>query len=101
MPEFPRPTEGIVLTHFIVTSDVDRSRRFYAGVLGGEVLLDGRPTIEALAPVSASDHGTSTIAGRDARPDRLSPRPVGTSPRSNQSSWHRWRAASRHPMGHR
>jgi hypothetical protein len=49
MPEFPRATEGIVLAHFIVTSDVDRSRRFYAGVLGGEVLLDGRPTIEALA----------------------------------------------------
>jgi catechol 2,3-dioxygenase-like lactoylglutathione lyase family enzyme len=49
MANFPRPTEGIVLTHFIVTSDVDRSRRFYAGVLGGEVLLAGTPTIIALA----------------------------------------------------
>ena len=38
MAEFPVPTEGIVLTHFIVASDVDRTRRFYAGVLGGEVL---------------------------------------------------------------
>jgi hypothetical protein len=41
MAEFPAPTEGIVLTHFIVASDVDRARRFYAGVLGGEVLREG------------------------------------------------------------
>jgi catechol 2,3-dioxygenase-like lactoylglutathione lyase family enzyme len=49
MANFPRPEEGIVLTHFVVSSDVDRSRRFYADVLGGEVLLDGEPTIIALA----------------------------------------------------
>jgi catechol 2,3-dioxygenase-like lactoylglutathione lyase family enzyme len=49
MAEFPTPTEGIVLTHFIVTADVERSRRFYGNVLGGEVLLDGEPTIIALA----------------------------------------------------
>ena len=49
MAEFPAPTEGIVLTHFIVASDVDRSRRFYADVLGGEVLRDGEPSIVALA----------------------------------------------------
>jgi catechol 2,3-dioxygenase-like lactoylglutathione lyase family enzyme len=49
MAEFPRPTEGIVLTHFIVASDVARSSRFYADVLGGEVLLAGEPTIVALA----------------------------------------------------
>jgi len=49
MAEFPRPAEGITLTHFIVTSDVGRSRRFYTDVLGGEVLLAGQPTIIALA----------------------------------------------------
>ena len=49
MAEFPRPAEGIILTHFVVTSDVGRSRRFYAGVLGGEVVLAGEPTIVALA----------------------------------------------------
>jgi catechol 2,3-dioxygenase-like lactoylglutathione lyase family enzyme len=49
MAGFPRPTEGIVLTHFIVTADMDRSCRFYADVLGGEVLLAGEPTIVALA----------------------------------------------------
>jgi catechol 2,3-dioxygenase-like lactoylglutathione lyase family enzyme len=49
MAEFPRPTEGIVLTHLLVVSDIERSRRFYADVLGGEVLLAGEPTIVALA----------------------------------------------------
>jgi catechol 2,3-dioxygenase-like lactoylglutathione lyase family enzyme len=49
MADFPRPAEGIVLTHFVVASDVARSRNFYADILGGEVLLDGEPTIVALA----------------------------------------------------
>jgi hypothetical protein len=43
MAEFPMPTEGILVTHFIVSSDVGRARRSYADVLGGEVLLDGEP----------------------------------------------------------
>ena len=49
MAEFPAPTQGIVLTHFIVASDVDRTRRFYADVLGGEILPEGEPSIVALA----------------------------------------------------
>lgn len=49
MAALPRPTEGILLTHFIVSDDVERSRRFYTDVLGGEVVLDGEPTIVALA----------------------------------------------------
>jgi catechol 2,3-dioxygenase-like lactoylglutathione lyase family enzyme len=49
MAEFPAPRQGIVLTHFLVASDVARSRRFYADVLGGEVLREGEPTIIALA----------------------------------------------------
>ena len=49
MAKFPALTEGIVLTHFIVSSDVERSRRFYTDVLGGETVLDGEPSIVALA----------------------------------------------------
>jgi catechol 2,3-dioxygenase-like lactoylglutathione lyase family enzyme len=49
VPEFPAPREGIVLTHFIVSRDVERSRRFYTDVLGGETVLEGEPTIVALA----------------------------------------------------
>jgi hypothetical protein len=30
MAEFPAPTEGIALTHFVVSRDIERSRRFYA-----------------------------------------------------------------------
>lgn len=46
--DFPAPTEGFVLTHFIVAEDVARSRDFYTGVLGGTVVLDGEPTIVKL-----------------------------------------------------
>ena len=49
MPEFPAPRDGIVLTHFIVSRDVERSRRFYTDVLGGETVLEGEPSIVALA----------------------------------------------------
>jgi catechol 2,3-dioxygenase-like lactoylglutathione lyase family enzyme len=45
----PAPSEGILLTHFIVSRDVERSRDFYVNVLGGEVVHDGQPTIVALA----------------------------------------------------
>jgi catechol 2,3-dioxygenase-like lactoylglutathione lyase family enzyme len=49
MADFPAPNDGIVLTHFIVSGDVERSRRFYTDVLGGEAVLEGEPTIVALA----------------------------------------------------
>jgi catechol 2,3-dioxygenase-like lactoylglutathione lyase family enzyme len=49
MAQFPAPSDGIVLTHFIVSADVERSRRFYTDVLGGETLLQGQPAIVALA----------------------------------------------------
>jgi catechol 2,3-dioxygenase-like lactoylglutathione lyase family enzyme len=49
MAEFPAPNEGFLLTHFIVSDDVERSRRFYTDVLGGEVVMEGEPTIVQLA----------------------------------------------------
>ena len=49
MPKFPAPTEEIVLTQFIVSSNIERSRRFYTEVLGGETVLEGEPTVVALA----------------------------------------------------
>src|ERR671919_2310904 len=47
--ERPNPNEGILLTHFIVAGDVERSRRFYSGVLGGETVMEGEPSIVQLA----------------------------------------------------
>jgi hypothetical protein len=32
MADFPAPGEGVVLTHFIVSDDVQRSRRFYTDI---------------------------------------------------------------------
>ena len=42
-------TDGIMLTHFIVSDDVERSRRFYTDVLGGTLERSGEPTNIALA----------------------------------------------------
>ncbi len=47
--DFPAPREGIVLTHFMTVEDVDRSRAFYADVLGGQVVLEREPCIIKLA----------------------------------------------------
>ena len=41
MAELPARPEGIVLAHFIVSDDVERSRRFYTEVLGGRVVFSG------------------------------------------------------------
>jgi len=50
MADFPAPKEGIAVTYFIVSSDVERSRRFYTEVLGGEAVLEsGELSIVALA----------------------------------------------------
>ncbi|HYX78686.1 MAG TPA: VOC family protein [Solirubrobacterales bacterium] len=49
MAEFPAPQEGITLTHFIVSDDVERSRGFYTDVLGGETVYAGQPSLVALA----------------------------------------------------
>jgi catechol 2,3-dioxygenase-like lactoylglutathione lyase family enzyme len=49
MAEMPAPSEGIALTHFIVSADVPRSAAFYTDVLGGEVVMEGEPTIVQLA----------------------------------------------------
>ena len=49
MAQPPTPSEGILLTHFIVSDDVPRSAAFYSDVLGGEVVMEGEPTIVQLA----------------------------------------------------
>jgi catechol 2,3-dioxygenase-like lactoylglutathione lyase family enzyme len=42
MAELTQPATGIVLAHFIVSNDVERSRRFYTEVLGGTVAFSGK-----------------------------------------------------------
>jgi catechol 2,3-dioxygenase-like lactoylglutathione lyase family enzyme len=43
------PPERILLTHFIVSADVERSARFYTEVLGGKVVFSPEPTYVELA----------------------------------------------------
>jgi catechol 2,3-dioxygenase-like lactoylglutathione lyase family enzyme len=47
--ERPNPREGILLTHFVVAEDVERSVAFYSDVLGGETVMQGEPSIVQLA----------------------------------------------------
>jgi catechol 2,3-dioxygenase-like lactoylglutathione lyase family enzyme len=49
MPDSGRPAYEIALTHFLVSDDVERSRRFYTEVLGGTTIRSGEPTYVALA----------------------------------------------------
>jgi catechol 2,3-dioxygenase-like lactoylglutathione lyase family enzyme len=48
-PTFPRPAQGFLVAHFIVSDDVERSRRFYTDVLGGVTVRSGEPAYVALA----------------------------------------------------
>ncbi len=41
MAELGLSQDGIVVAHFIVTDDVERSRRFYTDVLGGKLTYSG------------------------------------------------------------
>ncbi len=48
-PDFPAPSEGFVVTHFIVSADIAASRDFYEGVLGGRTVLDDGVAVVKLA----------------------------------------------------
>lgn len=47
--DFPAPTEGFVLTHFLVVADQDRSREFYRSIFDGQVVLERDPVIMKVA----------------------------------------------------
>jgi lactoylglutathione lyase len=49
LEDFPAPTEGFVLTHFLVVSDQDRSREFYRSLFGGRVVRERDPVILKVA----------------------------------------------------
>jgi catechol 2,3-dioxygenase-like lactoylglutathione lyase family enzyme len=49
LEDFPAPTEGFVLTHFLVVSDQDRSREFYQSLFGGRVVRERDPVILRVA----------------------------------------------------
>ena len=47
--DFPAPKEGLVITHFLVVADQDRSREFYRRLFDGLVLMERDPVIMKVA----------------------------------------------------
>ena len=47
--DLPAPTHGLLVTHFLTVRDVVVSRRFYADVFGGEVVMEENPAIVKVA----------------------------------------------------
>jgi predicted enzyme related to lactoylglutathione lyase len=47
--DLPAPSEGFLVTHFITVRSVARSRAFYSGVLGGQVVLEENPCMIKLS----------------------------------------------------
>jgi predicted enzyme related to lactoylglutathione lyase len=43
------PKEGFVLTHFLTVKDVKASAEFYLRVFGGNIVMEGEPTIIEIA----------------------------------------------------
>ena len=80
MAQFPAPEQGIVVTHLIVSDDVERSRRFYTEVLVGETVSRGEPIYVALANSwiiinvggGPTDDKPTVILETPADPDRVS-----------------------------
>jgi catechol 2,3-dioxygenase-like lactoylglutathione lyase family enzyme len=47
--DFPVPRDGIVVTHFLVVADQDRSREFYRSLLDGQVVRERDPVVMKVA----------------------------------------------------
>jgi lactoylglutathione lyase len=47
--DFPAPSSGFVVTHFLVVADQDRSREFYRSVFGATVVVERDPVILKIA----------------------------------------------------
>ena len=47
--DLPAPTEGFVLTHFLVVSDQDRSREFYRRVFDAQIVNERDPVVMKVA----------------------------------------------------
>jgi lactoylglutathione lyase len=47
--DFPAPEQGFLLRHFLVVSDMDRSREYYTRLLGGSVVVERSPVMIKVA----------------------------------------------------
>jgi lactoylglutathione lyase len=78
--DFPAPEHDFLLTHFLVVSDMDRSREFYGSMLGGKVVNERSPVIMRVANswLILNEGGGPT----DDKPDVV----LETPPESNRTS---------------
>ncbi len=79
MAEPTQIAERMVVTHFIVSDDVERSRRFYTELLGGTVVFGPEPSDVALANSfiinvgrDPTDDKPTVILETPSDPDRVS-----------------------------
>jgi predicted enzyme related to lactoylglutathione lyase len=80
LAEPTQPGEGTVVAHFIVSDDVERSRRFYTEVLGGTLAFSGEVTYVELANTfiiinvggGPTDDKPTVILETPRDPDRVS-----------------------------
>lgn len=49
LPIAPVPQDGFFITHFLTVEDQEKSKKFYAGILGGKVVAPANPCIIKLA----------------------------------------------------
>ena len=78
--DFPAPTEGFVVTNFLVVSDQERSREFYRSIFDGKVVREKDPAIIKVANtwLTLNDGGGPTddkptvTLSTPADPDRVS-----------------------------
>jgi hypothetical protein len=86
--DFPAPTEGFVLTHFLVVSDQDRSREFYKKIFDGTVLIERDPVIMKVANswliLNEGGGPTDDNAARPQPHERLPQHPGGRHPEGLQ-----------------
>ncbi len=76
--EWPRPRQGIAVTHLLIVRDVARSRDFYANVLGAHVLMEGPPSILRF-------HNSWLVLSQEGGPTDDKPDVVAVAPRDGRT----------------
>ncbi len=77
-PEWPLPLDGVAVTHLLIVRDVNRSRRFYADVLGAQVLMEGPPAILRF-------HNSWLVLSGEGGPTDDKPDVIASAPRDSRT----------------
>ena len=93
--DLPAPRQGLVVTHFLTVRDPAVSRKFYADIFGGQVVLAENPTI-----VRVANSWIIMNPGGEPTPDKpdvtLTPPEPADPATSGQACWRTRPAGTRH-----